>query len=43
MTGLSVPAAVLNQYALIKVLLDKIETRCLDRCLDLTALPAYAH
>jgi hypothetical protein len=42
MTGLSVPSAVVNQYALIQVLLEKIETRCLDRCLDLTALPAYA-
>lgn len=43
MTGLSVPASVVNQYALIKVLLDKIEHRCLDRCLDVTAIPAYAH
>jgi hypothetical protein len=42
MTGLSVPAAVLNQYALIKVLLEKIENRCLDRCMDLQALPAIA-
>jgi hypothetical protein len=36
MTGLSVPAAVVNQYTLIKVLLEKIENRCLDRCSDLT-------
>ncbi len=34
MTGLSVPAVVLNQYSLIKVLSEKIENRCLDRCLD---------
>lgn len=43
MTGLSVPASVVNQYALINVLLQKIENRCLDRCLDLTALPACTH
>ena len=30
MTGLSVPAVVLNQYGLIKVLSEKIENRCLD-------------
>ncbi len=41
MTGLSLPASVVNQYALIQVLLEKIENRCLDRCLDLTALPAH--
>jgi hypothetical protein len=38
MTGLSVPAEVLNQYRLIKVLSEKIENRCMDRCLDLTPL-----
>lgn len=35
MTSLSVPASVLNQYSLIKILLEKIENRCLDRCSDL--------
>ncbi len=39
MTGLSVPAGVLNQYGLIKVLSEKIENRCLDRCSDLIPLP----
>jgi hypothetical protein len=43
MTGLSVPASVLNQYSLIQVLLEKIENRCLDRCLDFTALTAQVH
>jgi hypothetical protein len=39
MTGLSIPAVDLNQYSLIKVLSDKIENRCLDRCLDSISLP----
>ncbi|MCA1994622.1 MAG: DUF4388 domain-containing protein [Coleofasciculus sp. S288] len=42
MTGLSIQARVLNQYRLIKVLAEKIETRCLDRCFTLTALPVHS-
>lgn len=42
MTGLSVPATVLNQYSLLKVLAEKIENRCLERCFDLTASPAHS-
>lgn len=38
MTGLSVPGKVLNQYSLLKVLAEKIENRCLERCFDLTSL-----
>jgi|SRR4028118_1250150 hypothetical protein len=30
MTGLSLPAVALNQYSLIKVLLEEIENRCLN-------------
>ena len=30
MTGLSIPTTALNQYALMKVLLDKIENHCLN-------------
>src|SRR5919199_5409645 len=30
MTGLSIPITALNQYALMKVLLEKIENRCLN-------------
>jgi hypothetical protein len=39
LTGLSIAAGVLNQYGLIKVLSEKIENRCLDRCKDLVPLP----
>jgi hypothetical protein len=39
LTGLSIAAGVLNQYGLIKVLSEKIENRCLDRCKDLVSLP----
>lgn len=38
MTGLSVPALVLNQYAFIKVILEKID----NNCLNLKSLPAYS-
>jgi hypothetical protein len=38
MTGLSVPAVVLNQYALIKVLFEKID----NNCLNIESLPAYS-
>ncbi len=39
MTGLSVPAVVLNQYSLIKVLLDKID----NSCLNFKLLPAHSY
>ena len=45
MTGLSVPAVVLNQYALIKVLLDEIDNNCLNLkslpCWQLNEVPLY--
>jgi len=39
MTGLSVPAVVLNQYSLIKVLLEKID----NSCLNFKLLPAHSY
>jgi hypothetical protein len=38
MTGLSVPALVLNQYGSIKVLLEEVD----NNCLNLKPLPAYS-
>ena len=39
MTGLSVPAVVLNQYTLIKVLLEKID----NSCLNVKLMPVYSY